>query len=207
MASAMILSDSMLSKLSRYHIEYLKDALNVQFLETHAFRGKTALFILEKDTWVYKKLGENNYKYILVSACQNDISQTIWSGDAGAVSALVFEKVSSEIRIMADSFPNSVFIFLPLTLRSICLKKYTRFPDSKSKEYIEKVNDVIKKLTSMMKELEKEFANFWAVASDYLWTDPAALTIDDGIHLSPHGLDKYLTESISIIRPRIKTNY
>ena len=199
----MVLSDSMLSRLSTYHKDYLKDALGVDSLKINAFPGKTATYILDPGSWIYNEILYNNYKAILISVCQNDISQTIEFGSVEEVSSMVYKKTSEYIKTFTRKFPATSFVFLPLTLRAVCSKKYTRFPQSRKPEYISKVNEVIQILSKQFNILAKENDNFYSVEGNFLWRDSASLLVEDGIHLSTYGLDKYLTESMSVVRPWI----
>ena len=200
----MVLSDSILSRMETYHKEYLKDALGVNQLATYAFPGKTAIYILDPGSWIYNDLMNNQYRCVLISAGQNDISKTIGFGTVEEVSSIVYTNVSEYIKTFARDFPDTYFILLPLTLRAVCSKEFTRFPQSKKIKYIIKVNQVIKHLSKLFKNLANELENFFSVDGDFLWKHSDSLLLDDGIHLSSSGLDRYLTESLSVVRPRIR---
>jgi len=202
---ALIWSDSILARIKGHHVSYLKEALSVNSLDVQAFPGQTAQFLLSQNQEenIFSIIARHRYRYVIISAGQNDISRAVASGSVEEISSQIFLNISQLTSNLAREFPQTTFFLLPLTLRTVCTKPHTKFPDSKRNSYIEKVNQVIKGLSRKFSSKANESKNLCFIDGSDLWDDPHSLVIEDGIHLSSNGLDEYLINAVIDVKTHI----
>ena len=200
MAKAAIITDSMLSQMDDFQQHYFKTSLKLESLHIYPFPGKTANFILT-DPFIIRLLEQNQFDFVFIAAGQNDTSkslsaESIISGkSAEFIATNIMNGLTPTILSMTAAFPNTSFVFLPLTLRVPCKKKKTRFPQSKNPDYICKINEILASLVTQL--LELHIPNFLFVEGPKLWNDPETLLHADGIHMTEAGIEEYLILSLT----------
>ena len=196
--SAAIVTDSILSRIKSHHKRYLKRTLRLHQLHLYPFPGKGSNYLLGKNSFIYKKLQRRRLDLVLISVGQNDVSSALTNSSVNDIATKISNRFIQLLNNLTLSFQDTKFVLFPLTLRTVCVKSFTRFPQSKRKDYITKVNKVVKKL--MYKLSNFDIPNVFILEPKKLWKSRFSLLEKDGIHLTTYGLGEYLQESMALLK-------
>lgn len=192
---AKVVSDSMLSRLEPYHLSYLKESLQLDEIEVLADGGKDSQFLLSHKSDLVACLRTEACDLVLISAGQNDINHLVLGGSVLSVADEVASRIIGHLSLLGSNFPQTCFVFLPLTARAVCSKR-TRHGESLKQSYIDKVNHVIRRVSSRLSTFSMSNVNI--VDGESLFSSP--LVGCDGIHFSSQGTDKYLAHCMVEIK-------
>ena len=195
-----VVSDSILRDLKDFHMSYLKEALSVSETNLIVQRGKKLDFLLGPSLSVLDYIKNANIKFLLVCGGQNDLSKLMLKhGDEEVVEKMT-QKIRNHLISLTCNFPHIQIVFLPLTKRAISRFQVRNHPESQNYNFISRINWVIEKLSLNL--LSLSISRVLIINGEYLHCDiqPSSLLQDDGLHLSDHGLEIYLTECVVKIK-------
>lgn len=186
--TVLILSDSILRQCPNSVYEYLKGTFESKQIKTAIFPGKNSSDLIGPNGKIYWHANANT-RFCILSFGQNDIANINPTRESVKKKC---QEIQKDLETVQKNFPKCQFIILPLHLRKVNKQTYTRFPESKSSDFIEKINDSIKCYSSFFEGIVLK--NIFFVEANFELTGDLICT--DGLHLTHEGIKTVIKYSI-----------
>ena len=192
----LIYSDSLMKHLPHEFLEFLQYKGQFSTVETKVHPGYTVNDLISNAGPIHQDLTSETILFL--SSCQNDISKLVkHSGQTDSqIAATVISNLTSATCQLLQNHPTLTVFHVPLHYRHLNQQIDTRFPESKTQSYIDRVNGIIETISNDPLQCACHPDRVFAKHTDTFRTQ-AGLLSQDGLHYNADGKVQALIETFT----------